>query len=122
MLDTNSSRQLRAFRAAAFGFLLALALPLHSQSIYITEQRVEAEVKVFVTKYRTDADLIVHKTLYEFDAKGNKGRWNFVEYKFKSDKIVYFVKYKSDADIKIHFTPYKTNAKWINSEKKHLFY
>jgi len=73
MLDINSSRQLRAFRAAAYGLFLTLTLPLQAQSIYITEQRVEADVKVYVTKHRTDADLIVFKATYEFDAKGNNG-------------------------------------------------
>jgi len=122
MLDINLRGNLRAFRAAAYGILLTLTFPLQAQSIFITEQRVEADVKVFVTKHRTDADLIVFKATYQFDAKGNEGRWYFVDYEFESDKIVHFVKYRSDSDVKIFYSPYKTDAKWRNSEKKKLFH
>lgn len=77
---------------------------------------------VFVTKYKSDADVIVYKAVYEFDAKGNVGRWYFVDYEFESDKLVFFTKYRSLADVKVYYTPYKSHARWVNQKKRELFH
>ena len=123
MLDINLRGNLRAFRAAAYGIFLTLTpFLLSAQSIYITPHKFEADVRVFVTKYKSDADVIVYKAVYEFDAKGNEGRWYFVDYEFESYKLVFFTKYRSLADVKVYYTPYKSHARWVNQKKRELFH
>ena len=125
MLDIKSSRQLRAFRAAAFGFILTLALFLPSsiqaQAIYVTEYKSEADVIVYKTKYRGDSDLVVYETKYISEATSSRARWFYVDSKFKSDKIIFFTEYRAQADVKVYYTHYKNQSKWRNSEKFHLF-
>ena len=126
MLDTKSSRQLRAFRAAAFGFILTLALflssPIQAQAVYVTKYKSEADVIVYVTKYRGDADLVVYVAEYNYVANSSRARWFYVDSKFKSDKIIFFTEYRAQADVKVYYTHYKNQSKWRNSEKFHLFH
>ena len=94
MLDRNSSRQLRAFRAAAFGIFLTLSFFFpsyaYAQTIFVTEYQSEADVKVYITKYRGDADLVVYIVKYKSEASNRNGKWFYVDSKFKSDKIIFF--------------------------------
>jgi|TARA_R110001592_G_scaffold12879_1_gene60529 hypothetical protein len=125
MLGIKSSRQLRAFRAAAFGFILTLALSLpsstYAQAVYVTNYKSEADVIVYVTKYRGDADLVVYVAEYNYVANSSKARWFYVDSKFKSDKIIFFTEYRAQSDVKVYYTHYKNQSKWRNSEKFHLF-
>ena len=126
MLDTKSSRQLRAFRAAASGlfivFILTAPFSLSAQHISVVNYKSQAEVLVFETEYRSQADVIVYKTNYRSQAKGNEGIWFYTKYVSQSDKKVFFTQYRALADVKVYFTTYRSQAKWVNLKKKHLFH
>ena len=126
MLGIKSSRQLRAFRAAAFGIFLTLSFFFpsyaYAQTIFVTEYQSEADVKVYITKYRGDADLVVYIVKYKSEASNSSGKWFYVDSKFKSDKIIFFTKYRAQSDVKVYYTHYKNQSKWRNSEKFHLFH
>jgi len=123
MLDINSSRQLRAFRAAAYGIFLTLTpFYLSAQQISVVNYKSQAEVLLFETEYRSQADVIVYKTNYRSQAKGNKGIWFYTKYVSQSDKKVFFTQYRSLADVKVYFTTYRSQAKWVNLNKKHFFH
>ncbi len=66
--------------------------------------------------------LLVHKVDYESRAKGNDGRWFFVDYESRADKKIFFVEYESRADLKVFFVDYESRAGWKNTSKKHLLY
>ena len=126
MLGIKSSRQLRAFRAAAFGIFLTLSFFFpsyaYAQTIFVTEYQSEADVIVYITKYRGDADLVVYVAEYNYVANSSKARWFYVDSKFKSDKIIFFTEYRAQSDVKVYYTHYKNQSKWRNSEKFHLFH
>ena len=88
---------------------LLFCLAASGQTVYSTEWKSEAKVKVYVTEYKSEADLVVYKTEWKSEAKENKGIW-------------YFTEWKSEADLVIYFTEYKSEAGWRKKSKMHLMY
>ncbi len=101
---------------------VGLAASSQAQSIFTEDYASQADVKVFVVDYESQADLKVYKVDYESQARGNEGRWFFVQYQSQADKTIFFVDYQSQADLKIFFVDYESQAGWRNSSKKHLMY
>ena len=79
------------------------------QTVYSTEWKSEAKVKVYVTEWKSEA-------------KDNNGIWFFTKWKSEAKKTIYFTYWKSEADLIIYFTEYKSEAGWKKKSKKHLMY
>ena len=101
---------------------LLFCLAASGQTVYSTEWKSEAKVKVYVTEYKSEADLIVYKTEWKSEAKDNKGLWYFTQWKSEAKKTIYFTEWKSEADLIIFFTEYKSEAGWKKKSKMHLMY
>ena len=83
----------------AFVSLTLISNFYKAQKIYTVDYESRADIKVYVVDYESRADLLVYKEDYESSAKGNDGKWFFVKYESRADKI-YFVDYESRADLK----------------------
>ena len=101
---------------------LLFCVVVSGQTVYSTEWKSEAKVKVYVTEYKSEADLIVYKTEWKSEAKDNNGIWFFTKWKSEAKKTIYFTDWKSEADLIIYFTEYKSEAGWKKKSKKHLMY
>lgn len=101
-------------------FLLSMFCA-RAQKIFISENKITADVTVFVVNRESRADLLVYVTdrSYTSGLDNNEGIWYFVERRYQADKtIAYGSEYNSD--LKIMFTDKKYRAGWRNEEKRHL--
>lgn len=59
---------------------------------------------------------------HEYQAKGNEGKWFFVDHEYQSDVRIYFVDHEYQADLNICFVSHEYQAGWRENAKKHLLY
>ena len=64
----------------------------------------------------------MYKEDAEYKAKGNEGKWYFVDAEYKADKKIYFEDAEYKADLKVYFVDSEYKAKWKNLSKKQLLY
>lgn len=74
-------------------FCLCAFFGAKAQTIYSSQYRSDADVKVYVTNYKSEADLVVYRC-----------------------------DYRSDADVVIYFTSYRSEAGWRDKSKQYWFY
>lgn len=105
-----------------FSALVMVLIPsrLAAQNVYSAEQAYQADVEVVVVDYEYQADLLVYKVDYGYQAKGNEGKWYFVDYEYQSDVGIHFVDYEYQADLKICFVKEEYRAGWQDTSKQHL--
>lgn len=102
--------------------LLFVAVPLSSmaQNVYSTAHSYQADVEVYVVDHEYQADLLVYKVDHEYQAKGNEGKWYFVEQEYQSDVNIHFVDHEYQADLTVYFVKEEYRAGWKDTSKQHL--
>ena len=103
-----------------FVAVFAATAGMYAQKIYATDHEYQADVKVYVVDYAYQADLLVYVEDHEYQAKGNEGKWYFVEQEYQADVKVYFVEQEYQADVKIYYVDYEYQAGWQKDEKRGL--
>lgn len=64
---------------------------LHSQKIYITDNRWQADVKVYITDNTWQADEVVYITDNRWQADAKDCIWYFTDNRWQADKIIFYV-------------------------------
>ena len=82
----------------------------HSQVIYITTNKYEADYILFITDSPYNADWKVYSTDNKYEARRNRGRWYFTTNKYEADYIIYLTKNRYESDRIIFRTKNRYNT------------
>jgi len=91
--------------------LIMLSIEATGQTIYKTQNKAEANIKIYFTEKEYEANWCVKITNYKSSC-GN-GIWFYTKWKNQADLVVYVTTNRWEADKIVYVTDYNSKIKWI---------